>query len=594
MVSAAGQLHPLADASVGVGWSPASTAESANTTVRSRPMRATSTATGRPPDDDRCSATRAAGLDRLRPAVPRHGLPRHRGDSNQGGGSGGGGWAVRERRSAVIRLLALRPFSRCGAALPSRGGVALGGRNEDGARAGRALVGGGCSAGGGGRLPGVRCGRLVVPERRSGPGKRRVRLFVTRLPSRVQPVGEPVVVLQGGPGDTPDLASFVDHRLRDGHEVIILDQRGTGRSVPSLACPEVSDESIAQLGKDPRAKASRDALVNAARACRKRLVKAKVDLGAYNTRENAADVADLRRALHIAEWDLVGNSYGSRLALTVLRDHPQGVRAVAGSGVYPPNENSFTDIATATADAFDVLFAAHPGLRATFVALVRRLEREPVRATAATATGQRVPVLFDGDNLVIMVRAALYQTSLIPAPARAHRTTRRRPRVRCGRATRRRRGSCDNRSGELLLRRLLFDRMSGSHPRRRSSGLAHGEPKVPVARRGHAARAAVRRDLQGLGGEGSAGRHARAGPQRGPGADVHGRARSHHTAVLARPRDPHVVARLRVRAPRLRTRHDHPTLYRATSATSSSPTPTAGPTTPACNSRPADQERPHA
>jgi pimeloyl-ACP methyl ester carboxylesterase len=262
-------------------------------------------------------------------------------------------------------------------------------------------------------VPGIRCGRLIVPERRSKRTPRRVQLFVTRLPSRIQPAAEPVVVLQGGPGDTPDLASFVDHRLRDGHEVIILDQRGTGRSLPSLACPELSNESIAQLGKDPRAKASSVAFVNAARACRIRLVKAKVDLGAYNTRENAADVADLRRALHIAEWDLVGNSYGSRLALTVLRDHPQGVRALGLNGVYPPNENSLTDIARTTANAFDVLFAPHPGLREKFVALVRRLERQPVQATA-TLNGAPLPILFDGDNVVTMVRAALYQTSLIP------------------------------------------------------------------------------------------------------------------------------------------------------------------------------------
>ncbi len=101
-------------------------------------------------------------------------------------------------------------------------------------------------------VEGVRCGRLTVPERRgSEPGTaandRVVRLFVTRLPARTEPEREPVVVLQGGPGNTPDLPSFVDHPLRDGHEVIIFDQRGTARSLPSLACPEMSEEQLAHL-----------------------------------------------------------------------------------------------------------------------------------------------------------------------------------------------------------------------------------------------------------------------------------------------------------------------------------------------------------
>jgi len=61
MVSAAGQPHPRLDASAGVACSSASMRASVRTTVRSRPARATSTATGRPPGDDRWSATRPPG-----------------------------------------------------------------------------------------------------------------------------------------------------------------------------------------------------------------------------------------------------------------------------------------------------------------------------------------------------------------------------------------------------------------------------------------------------------------------------------------------------------------------------------------------------
>jgi pimeloyl-ACP methyl ester carboxylesterase len=264
-------------------------------------------------------------------------------------------------------------------------------------------------------VAGARCGRLIVPERRSDPAGRSVRLFVTRLPSRTEgtPLA-PVLVLQGGPGDTPDLASFVDHPLRDGHEVVILDQRGTGRSQPSLACPEISAAMYASLGVDLDQPSASTAIVSAARACHDRLLRSGIDLAAYNTAENAADVADLRVALDIPEWNLAGNSYGSRLALTVLRDHPQGIRALGLSGAYPPDTNTFTEIGDSTADAFDRFFATRaPALRAPFIALLRRLEQSPVRATATTADGRTLTILFDGDNLVRLFREGLYSTNTI-------------------------------------------------------------------------------------------------------------------------------------------------------------------------------------
>jgi pimeloyl-ACP methyl ester carboxylesterase len=266
-------------------------------------------------------------------------------------------------------------------------------------------------------VAGARCGRLIVPERRSDPAGRSVRLFVTRLPSRTKGTPlTPVLVLQGGPGDTPDLASFVDHPLRDGHELVILDQRGTGRSQPSLACPEVSAATYASLGEDLDQPSTSTAIVRAARACHDRLRRSGIDLAAYNTAENAADVADLRVALHIREWNLAGNSYGSRLALTVLRDHPQGIRALGLSGAYPPDTNIFSEGGDSTADAFDRFFASRaPALRAQFISLVRRLEQSPVRATATTANGRRLTILFDGDNLVRLFREALYSTNTIAA-----------------------------------------------------------------------------------------------------------------------------------------------------------------------------------
>ncbi|MET0298013.1 MAG: alpha/beta fold hydrolase, partial [Microbacterium sp.] len=75
--------------------------------------------------------------------------------------------------------------------------------------------------------------------------------------------------------------------------------------------------------------------------CRDRLIEEGIDLGAYTSAASAADLADLRAALGYGPWNLYGLSYGSRLALTVMRDHPDGLRSVVLDGAYPPNVNRY-------------------------------------------------------------------------------------------------------------------------------------------------------------------------------------------------------------------------------------------------------------
>jgi pimeloyl-ACP methyl ester carboxylesterase len=79
--------------------------------------------------------------------------------------------------------------------------------------------------------------------------------------------------------------------------------------------------------------------------CAERLQAEGIDLTAYNSRESAADIAELRVALGIEEWNLYGISYGTRLALSVLRYHPEGVRTVILDSVFPPEAAHLIDSA---------------------------------------------------------------------------------------------------------------------------------------------------------------------------------------------------------------------------------------------------------
>ena len=145
--------------------------------------------------------------------------------------------------------------------------------------------------------------------------------------------------------------------------------------------------------------------------CHNRLLDEGIDLTAYNTAENAADVAALREALGIESWDLLGISYGTRLALEIMRDYPQGVRSVVLDSVFPPNADTPGEEALAPLWSLQWLFQEcandgycsenYPDLETVFTDTVVALNDTPQDEVY-------------GDDFAFTVTNALNDTSLIP------------------------------------------------------------------------------------------------------------------------------------------------------------------------------------
>jgi pimeloyl-ACP methyl ester carboxylesterase len=116
-------------------------------------------------------------------------------------------------------------------------------------------------------------------------------------------------------------------------------------------------------------------------------------------------------ALGIREWNVFGVSYGTNLAMTLMRQHPQGIRSVTLDSVEPPEEVTAGSFAPNAREGFDRLFRActeqpqcrprRPGIERTFTMLVRRLEARPVATRVESPTGgPQVRVVLDGGALV--------------------------------------------------------------------------------------------------------------------------------------------------------------------------------------------------
>lgn len=246
---------------------------------------------------------------------------------------------------------------------------------------------------------------------------------------------DPILYLEGGPGGYA-LQRFISRwqvfaPYMQDRTFIVLDQRGTGYSEPSLQCPEVLEAEFNDIQGDESQLGDTLSYGGAVAACKKRLIAAGVDLTAFNTSENAADVADLRRMLNIGAWNLYGISYGTRLALITLRDYPTGIRSVILDSSYPPQVNrSGTEFGRSAERALRLLFEScqaddlcntqYPNLREVYRDLTRTLNRTPFRFEVAdAASGAPLTFIINGYTLESTLVSALYSTALIPHLPRA-------------------------------------------------------------------------------------------------------------------------------------------------------------------------------
>lgn len=260
----------------------------------------------------------------------------------------------------------------------------------------------------------VTCGYLAVPEDRTRQDGPTVELAVAILNSvSTVPLPDPVLYLDGGPGGSAliGIDDWLESPLRADRQIILFDQRGTGYSWPNLDCPETD---AFDAGDVPEGVPQ----IEVVEECRDRLRGLGIDLSMYNSATSAADVRDLFDTLgpqfDIDEWNLFGISYGTRLALTVMRDHPQKVRSVVLDSVYPPNVDAYTVSPQTQADAILALFAscagdadcanAYPDLNERFFELVDRLNTEP-----ADIDGE----FLAGDDLVHGMVGMLYDSTKI-------------------------------------------------------------------------------------------------------------------------------------------------------------------------------------
>jgi pimeloyl-ACP methyl ester carboxylesterase len=269
-------------------------------------------------------------------------------------------------------------------------------------------------------------GRLAVRENRSNPKSKLIRLAFVRLKSTAEKPGFPVVYLDGGPGSSAiNIARVPDYmrafmKLRETGDVILLDQRGIGRSRPNLS--RLSSENLpldSFADTDSLLRAFRARVVDAANHFRNE----GVDVQAYNTIESAHDVDDLRKALGVEKLNLVGFSYGTHLGLACIRYHGPNLNRVVLIGTEGPDHtNKLPSTSDTSLKRLARLAAAAPELECKIPDLavmlsevLARFEKQPVTVQIMDQRSKKpVDVKVGKSGLQFLIMRDLGDTNDLP------------------------------------------------------------------------------------------------------------------------------------------------------------------------------------
>ncbi len=273
-----------------------------------------------------------------------------------------------------------------------------------------------CKAGG---LPEeVRCGTYEVYEDRAAKSGRKIALNIVVVPAlNASPAPDPLFWLEGGPGADATRDVFAARgylsEVRKNRDLVLVDQRGTGKSNP-LNCDagDSPDDLQKFFGGTP--------LRESVRACREELEKI-ANLKMYTTPIAMDDLDEVREALGYDKINIGGISYGSLASQIYLRMHGDHVRAVFLGGVATPNIKQPLQFARSAQHALELLFEdcaadkdcheSFPKLHEEFDAVLARFKDGPVRVDLIRPSDKKKQsVLIYRDSFTDHMKLMLYNT----------------------------------------------------------------------------------------------------------------------------------------------------------------------------------------
>ncbi|MCP4986682.1 MAG: alpha/beta fold hydrolase [Colwellia sp.] len=265
----------------------------------------------------------------------------------------------------------------------------------------------------------VKCGTVEVPENYQLPQGKKISVNFSILPAINNSDNKiPLMFLAGGPGEgAAELSAQIFsnfNEIRKSRDIILVDQRGTGKSQP-LQCQDALDiNPYTSLPEDFTNEEVKDCLA-------KLTAGNEIDLAQFTSENAIRDFDAVRAALGHEKINIYGGSYGTRAALVYMRLFPQSLNSVVLDSVGPV-EVPIGLFGQSAARSFKLLLEncqkdnacqqAYPNLAKEFKALLVKLEQAPVKVNIAhPRLGTQTELVINDSKFISTLQMQLYSLS---------------------------------------------------------------------------------------------------------------------------------------------------------------------------------------
>lgn len=267
---------------------------------------------------------------------------------------------------------------------------------------------------------------LNVPENWDKPNRKQIKIAIAVLKSiSKNNDSNSVLYIEGGPGagGIEGIWSWLSHPLREKNDIILVDVRGTGNSLPKF-CPDLGKVFLEILSKNQSSVEDEQQKVAAAIDCKEDLISRKIDLGGYNSKSIAKDFHALKEALKYKNWNIYGTSYGTYIAQVYSNDFPGDIKSIILDSSIPDIANSYYNTSTSKfMSSLEKVFAEcknnpdcnkeFPNLESTYYKTIEKISKRPITVKVDKKIIASGSFTYNVEDFKVCIQQSLYQKKLI-------------------------------------------------------------------------------------------------------------------------------------------------------------------------------------
>lgn len=266
---------------------------------------------------------------------------------------------------------------------------------------------------------------LVVPENWDKPEGKTIKIAVAVLKCTSKNTNSnPVVYIEGGPGagGIEGIWSWLKHPLRENSDIIIIDVRGTGNSLPKF-CPDLGKKFLEILSKNQNSTQDEQQKTIAAIACKQDLLNRDIDINAYNSKSIAKDLNALKRALKYNKWNVYGVSYGTYTAQVYANDFPQDIKSLILDSSISDISQYYNHNTVNYMNSLKKVFNAcendpncnkqYPNLEIAYYTTIEKLDKNPISVKVDKKIIPSGKFTYNAEDFKVAIQQGLYNKKLI-------------------------------------------------------------------------------------------------------------------------------------------------------------------------------------